>query len=191
MSLTIGGHRAEIRAQCRAAREELSESWQREANQQRTALLRQALGARRRIASYLSIPPEPDTIDFIEAWPYPVLVPVLKNFGRTKTPKWAQLAPGKPVADQTAPGWLQIPEPLGEPVDSLNNLEAIVVSALAVDTEGNRIGTGGGWFDRALAGLPASCLKVCLVNSFEVMDEIEPLAYDIPVDVVITELGII
>lgn len=190
MSLTIGGHRAEVRAQSRAAREKLSDSWHREANERRTAFLRQVLATRQHVASYLSIPPEPDTIAFIESWPYPVLVPALKNYGRTKTPQWAPLKAGTPVAAQTVEGWHGIPEPTTEPVTNLKDVDAIVVSALAVDGEGNRIGTGGGWFDRALAVLPASCLKVCLVNSFEVMERIVPLAYDIPVDVVITELGI-
>nr|WP_076388954.1 5-formyltetrahydrofolate cyclo-ligase [Vaginimicrobium propionicum] len=190
MSLSIVGHRAEVRAQSRAAREKLSDSWHIEANQQRTQFLRQVLAKRKHVASYLSIPPEPDTITFVESWSYPVLVPALKHYGHTKIPQWAPLKARTSVATQTVEGWHGIPEPTTKPVTRIENVDAIVVSALAVDSAGNRIGTGGGWFDRALANLKPSCLKVCLVNSFEVMERIVPLAHDIPVDVVITELGI-
>ncbi len=101
-----------------------------------------------RVAVYFSVAPEPDTTALIEtlaATGTAVLLPVLKGH---RTPAWAWFA----GPDALAPGWRGIPEPTTPTVgaDALASCSLVWVSALQVARDGHRLGTGGGWYDRAL-----------------------------------------
>lgn len=64
-------------------------------------------------------------------------------------------------------------EPVGEPA-SEKLIQAVIVPALHVDHEGNRLGQGGGSYDRALSRIQA--WKVALVHEGEVTSETLPHA---------------
>jgi 5-formyltetrahydrofolate cyclo-ligase len=62
----------------------------------------------------------------------------------------------------------------------------VVVPAVAVDARGNRLGRGGGSYDRALTRVPAQTLVVALLHDGEVVEELPDEPHDRRVDAVIT-----
>ena len=71
----------------------------------------------------------------------------------------------------------------------LNSAGIILVPCLVVDASGNRIGMGGGFYDRILTGL--SIRKIALAFDFQFIDDLPFEEHDIKVDIVVTESGII
>ena len=64
-------------------------------------------------------------------------------------------------------------EPIGAAFLDLNSIEVVIVPALQIDFEGNRIGQGGGSYDRALSRI--SGWKVGLIGAAELSDEPLPV----------------
>lgn len=77
-------------------------------------------------------------------------------------------------------------EPAGEPFATVEP-EVILVPALAVDDRGNRIGYGGGFYDRFLAHL--SALRVGVVFSAQILPSVPADPHDIPLDAIVSEVG--
>jgi 5-formyltetrahydrofolate cyclo-ligase len=71
----------------------------------------------------------------------------------------------------------------------IEKIDLVLVPAVAVDKQGNRIGFGGGYYDKFLNQV--KCPKVALVYDFQVVDEITPSPGDVPVDFIVTESEII
>jgi 5-formyltetrahydrofolate cyclo-ligase len=63
-----------------------------------------------------------------------------------------------------------------------------LMPALAMDREGNRVGQGGGYYDRYLETHPMP-VKVGVGFDFQIYPQVPHEPFDIPVDVVITEKG--
>lgn len=66
----------------------------------------------------------------------------------------------------------------------------IIVPGVAFDIHKNRIGYGGGYYDRYMKRYP-SMDKIGLAYDFQIIDAIEPEEHDETVDIVITEQQII
>jgi 5-formyltetrahydrofolate cyclo-ligase len=66
------------------------------------------------------------------------------------------------------------------------DVDVILVPALAVDADGQRIGSGLGYYDRLLPQLPRA-FKLALVYDFQLLAEMPALAHDQPVDCVVTD----
>ena len=139
------------------------------------------------IAAYVPVGAEPGG---------PGLLPTLAAAGRLILPvllpggdlDWAAYD-GALVAGPR--GLLEPPGPrLG--VDAVRSAGLILVPALAVDTQGRRMGRGGGSYDRALARLSPSSpapLIVALLHDGELVDEVPAEPHDRPVQGVITPTG--
>jgi 5-formyltetrahydrofolate cyclo-ligase len=68
--------------------------------------------------------------------------------------------------------------------------DAILIPLLVADQQGNRVGYGKGFYDRYLPSCSPACLKIGL-SLLELVDPIEDVeAHDIPLDLVITPMGI-
>jgi len=84
------------------------------------------------------------------------------------------------------------PEPGGPRlgVAAIRQAGVILAPALAVDTLGNRLGQGGGYYDRALQLVDPGVPVLALVHEGEVLDAaVEPVpvgAHDLPVDAAVT-----
>lgn len=65
---------------------------------------------------------------------------------------------------------------------------AWIVPGLAFTSDGKRLGYGGGWYDRLLLSSERTSLKTGVAYSFQIVDDIDTLEHDIPVDRVVTEL---
>jgi len=73
-------------------------------------------------------------------------------------------------------------------LNAIHDAQVIVAPALAVDRTGNRLGQGGGSYDRALARRHSDALIVVLLHDDELLpaDAVPVDAHDIAVDVVVT-----
>ena len=87
---------------------------------------------------------------------------------------------------QLVPGKFGIPEPdYTCPVISREEIGAILVPGLMADREGYRLGFGGGYYDRFLAGYEGFTAMVCPVE--RLVDALPHESFDRPVDLVITD----
>ena len=135
------------------------------------------------VAAYYSIGAEPDTHGLIFAlWKRGsyVVLPVLLPDGDLD---WASyegpdsLAPG-PM------GLLQPVEPARGP-GTVARADIVLVPALAVDAAGNRLGRGGGSYDRALARVGGQVPTIALLYDAELLDHVPAEPHDRPVRAVV------
>ena len=134
------------------------------------------------VAAYYSIGAEPGTHGLVfglyKRGTY-VLLPVLRPDGDLD---WASYE----GPDSLVPG----PHGLLEPaetrrgVDAITRADAVLVPALAVDRSGNRLGRGGGSYDRALARVGALIPLIALLYDGELAQEVPAEPHDVPVGTV-------
>lgn len=78
----------------------------------------------------------------------------------------------------------------------LRSLDLILMPLVAFDQQGNRLGMGGGFYDKTLAGLNASCQvwsrprRIGIAYSLQGVDAIPGEHWDVPLDGVATECGL-
>ena len=90
-----------------------------------------------------------------------------------------------------------IPEPVA-PAELLEpmQLDLVFVPLLGFDRRGNRLGYGGGYYDRSFAFLnervrPTEPLLVGVAYAFQELPEVDEQAWDVPLDFVATERELI
>lgn len=87
-----------------------------------------------------------------------------------------------------------IPEPISKayPQYSASELDAILIPLVAFDWRGNRMGMGGGFYDRTLAQLPSSrqTLLIGLAHDFQQLPRITSHYWDVSLDAIATPSGI-
>ncbi len=140
------------------------------------------------VACYLSRPGEPGTEALLEALRGRVrlLVPKLGRASGDASgpqPDWAWLGEISALEE----GLFGIPSPDGEALgaQALAQADVVIAAGLAAGPDGNRIGTGGGWFDRALLHRSPDVPVLVLLND----DEVRPCPaepHDHPVDWLVT-----
>ncbi|RVU82779.1 5-formyltetrahydrofolate cyclo-ligase [Leucothrix sargassi] len=86
----------------------------------------------------------------------------------------------------------KIPEPDLSQTNVINStaLDCVIMPAVGIDTNGNRIGMGGGFYDRTFAYRKQKAHKPMLVGfcyEFQLIDPQTPQAWDIPADAVVTD----
>lgn len=69
--------------------------------------------------------------------------------------------------------------------------DIIIMPGLAFDKIGNRIGYGGGYYDKYISKLNYQVLKIALAYDFQILDNIEVEDHDIRVDYIITNKRLI
>ncbi|GAB2568062.1 5-formyltetrahydrofolate cyclo-ligase [Microlunatus antarcticus] len=137
------------------------------------------------VAAYLSADDEPDTLRLV-AWlaarRVRVLLPLLTDGsgGRLAEPAWA--AYDGPDALRVGPRGLLEPTTTPLPARQLPEAELVVCPGLAANVHGDRLGRGGGWYDRALLHAGQSAPVVVLLNRDEVLDAIPAQPWDRRVD---------
>ena len=135
------------------------------------------------VASYVSISKEVDThilIDLALDRGKRVAVPVVKPNRTLIHREIRGLA-------ELRPSGFGLLEPSGEeggvvPPDAF---DIVLVPGLAFDRAGNRVGSGGGYYDRFLS--MANAVKIGLAYDFQLFDRLPAFPRDIPMDLVITE----
>lgn len=81
-------------------------------------------------------------------------------------------------------GFSGIPEPVADGPVAEDPNALVLMPGLAFDAKGNRMGYGGGFYDKFLAREP-NHPTVALCYSFQMVDTIPSEEYDIPVDCVL------
>jgi 5-formyltetrahydrofolate cyclo-ligase len=74
------------------------------------------------------------------------------------------------------------------PNTSPQKIDLVLVPALAIDTKGNRLGFGGGFYDRLLQHY--SAIKMAVIFDFQYIPQLPHQHFDIPMNAVATESGI-
>lgn len=80
-------------------------------------------------------------------------------------------------------------EPITKPHISADKLDMIICPLVAIDKLGNRMGMGGGFYDRTLATAP-NVIKVGYAYDFQRVDKLVVNAWDKKMDLLISEKGI-
>ncbi len=174
--------KSDLRARLLSARAQLSPQVREEGGRfLRDALLElPEMGMAGTVAAYYSIGTEPDTRRLLYAlWKRGtyVLLPLLQPDGELD---WASYE----GPDSLVPGPRGLLEP-GEPargVDAVARADVVLVPALAVDASGNRLGRGGGSFDRALARVGPLIPVIALLYDHELLDAVPAEPHDRPVN---------
>jgi 5-formyltetrahydrofolate cyclo-ligase len=141
------------------------------------------------ILLYLPIKKEPNSLPIIKnAWKTEkqVLVPV--TIPEKKELLLSRLDSLKDLTE----GYYGIPEPKKTRLHAVepHNVDLCLLPGVAFDTNGYRLGYGGGYFDRFLPKLRPDCLKIALAYNFQILESLEHLPHDLPVDMIITESAI-
>lgn len=92
--------------------------------------------------------------------------------------------PGEPLTETSFGAW----EPAGGRILRPDELDVVVVPAVAFDRAGRRVGYGGGFYDRFLAATRPDALRVGVGFSLQVLDGPLPQGhFDLRVDALVTE----
>ena len=187
----IDGAKRTLRKAILFRRDMRSAKDRRAADEARMSIIESSLADRMpdTVAAYLSTGAEPGSLQLV-AWlaahEVRVLLPVLSHpiGGRLDQPAWAPYE----GPDALRTGAFSILEPTGDPLPSeqLPEAELIVCPGLAANRQGDRLGRGGGWYDRALKHASQSAPVWLLLNDDEVLDTIPIQPWDRRVDVIVT-----
>lgn len=146
------------------------------------------------VAAHLSVGSEPDTVRLV-AWlaaqDVRVLLPVLTDGTGTRLsePAWAPYA--GPDALRVAFGGLLEPSTGVLLASALIEAEVVICPGLAANRSGDRLGRGGGWYDRALAYASPGARAWVLLNRDELLPAIPAQPWDRRVDGLVTPDGLI
>ena len=138
------------------------------------------------LAAFVPDPSEPGSGRLPDAYAElggSVLLPVVPDRGRVLD--WAV------HTGDLEPGRFGLSQPVGPRLGptAIQEADAIVVPALAVDRSGIRLGRGGGYYDRALLHARPDAVLVTVVFDDERVDELPRERHDRPVTAVVTPSG--
>lgn len=153
----IDERKNELRARVREARRTVDEPAARSIAIWSSVRAEPAVLSARTIMVFDSIVGEPDTASFIE---------------------WCT-AVGKQVVVPDS-------DPSAEPPDDPQSIDVVIVPGVAFTAGGDRLGQGGGWYDRLLAELRDDCTTIGVCFDEQLVDEIPVDDHDRRVDVVIS-----
>jgi len=141
----------------------------------------------RAIGLYWPADGEPDVRALAEhAWSQGkrIYLPVVRQGGAMRFAPW--LRGGKLRRNRYG-----IPEPVdAQRLVAAARLDMLVMPLVAFDARGNRLGMGGGYYDRALAGCRRIPVLVGAAFSLQQATAIPAQPWDIPMEFVITERGL-
>lgn len=150
----------------------------------------ECIKAAKTIMAYVDMPKEVKT---------DIIINTLLNMGKDVAvpvcvPASYELIASKILSlDELKSGHYGILEPKKEYLRPMapDTFDVILVPGSAFDVYGNRIGHGKGYYDRFLSKVPQETLKIGLAFDFQILPRLPVEHYDIPVNCIITERGII
>lgn len=80
-----------------------------------------------------------------------------------------------------------VPKEEGRQYIDPEDLDAVIVPGVGFDEKGNRLGFGGGYYDRFLPKTRPSCRKIAVCYKLQIKDQVFAEKHDFPVDVIVTE----
>lgn len=95
------------------------------------------------------------------------------------------------LSDDIVTGKFGVPEPAEGPVWPVEDIDLIIVPALAYDRGGARLGRGGGFYDRLLSEPGARAITCGLGFSEQLIDKLPADKHDQPVDILVTDTEVL
>ena len=97
------------------------------------------------------------------------------------------------LKNDLGPGIFDIMEPIPSKCTtaSYENIDIILVPGVGFDRGFNRLGHGGGFYDKLLEKLPAKTPRIALAFNVQLIEDIPVMAHDLKVDIIITEKEIL
>jgi 5-formyltetrahydrofolate cyclo-ligase len=190
-----------LRRSLRALRQSLPRDERRKAERAIGSALRRLKLLRRghRVAVYLAMAGEVNLRPTIEAgWRAGCLLYAPRITSRRRgTMGFAPFPPGARL--RANPNAYGIAEPVASATVRISprDLDAVLMPVVGFDRHGNRLGMGAGYYDRALRHLRDGSRRwrrprlVGLAFACQEVERIVPSTWDIPLDVVVTERGVI
>ena len=132
----------------------------------------------KKIGGYLASPHEFEISDFITE--LPLVFPRVLSF---KSKKMAFFVLQK---EELLRSGLRQPAKGSKTVKN-DDLSAFLIPGLAFDKQGNRLGTGYGFYDRFLRGFPGSVLKIGICPDQFLLEKIPNGKNDVKMDLIFTE----
>jgi 5-formyltetrahydrofolate cyclo-ligase len=141
------------------------------------------------VAAYIAVGSEPGTAPLLHALVAAgkrIVLPVLLPDGDLD---WAAYAGDQDLA----PARFGLLEPVGSPlgVEAVATADAVLVPGLAVSARGERLGRGGGSYDRALGRVPVGTFTCVLLYDGEVGIDVPVEPHDRPVTAAASPSGIV
>lgn len=160
MADAIGDRKREMRGRMRRVRLSVPDPDERATRLWSFVRREPAVRAARTVMVYDAVPGEPDTASFIE---------------------WCREV-GKHVVVPDA-------DPDAAPPEEPAALDVVIVPGLAFTSGGDRLGQGGGWYDRVLARLRPDCATIGVCFAEQLVDELPTDDHDVRLQRVITDAG--
>lgn len=88
--------------------------------------------------------------------------------------------------------WVGADDPEAEPAgpEALLGVDIALIPGLSVDRQGHRLGQGGGYYDQFLPLVRPGVPVVVALHDHELVDHVPTEPHDIPVDAVLTTVGV-
>jgi 5-formyltetrahydrofolate cyclo-ligase len=83
------------------------------------------------------------------------------------------------------------PDTRTTPSVAARTLDVVFMPLVAFDANGHRLGMGGGFYDATFGRLPRRPVLIGLAHALQRIDHLDAADWDIPLDAVVTETGII
>jgi len=182
-----------IREKVRALRESLAPAEVREAGDAVVSILRShVLSIKAEIVCiYASTAKEVPTDALIKSLLEDHVVVGVPDWEAWKQGSGLQITPVQSGDDLVREGRV-VPQPLptGNRSPSVGDYELFILPGLAFDLSGNRLGMGGGYFDRLLSHASSDAEFIGLAYDFQIVTHLPTDIHDIPVHDVVTPGGL-
>jgi 5-formyltetrahydrofolate cyclo-ligase len=101
--------------------------------------------------------------------------------------------PGEPATESFV-AWLRsagktVLFPEDDPPPDSTRPDVVIVPGIAFTAAGDRLGQGGGWYDRFLVGIRDDCVTIGVGFEPQLVDELPTEPHDVVLDLVITDAG--
>lgn len=96
--------------------------------------------------------------------------------------------------DELVPGFMGIPEPpvtSGAPAEDINNVNVVMIPGAGFDPAGNRIGYGGGYYDRLLANMERKVPIIAPAYEEQIVESVPAEPHDVMVSIIVTDRRVI
>lgn len=186
--------RAELRRELRGRRRALSVQQQRVAARELAHRLRDlpALACARRVALYWPNDGEidPRLLQRLKPRRQQLHLPVLQSFP-AQTLRFVRWSPRLRMARNR----FGIPEPRRGTLLPAREMDVILLPLVGFDARGNRLGMGGGFYDRTLAFLQQTPrprpLLLGLAHAVQQLPQLESAHWDVPLQLIVTDRHVI
>jgi len=94
---------------------------------------------------------------------------------------------------ELVPGYMGIPEPdaAEKRRRDINDTDLVIMPGAAFDSRGNRLGYGGGYYDRLLSGLSKSIPLIAVAYEEQIIDSVPFGPHDVKVHAIVTDKRVI